>query len=69
MIKIEISNPKIILIHCNGNQQNYPGKNTLAIRDSGVNIYLAKQATTKTAPVIISDDMTSRLSDGRTMES
>ena len=36
--------------------------------DSGENIHLAKQATTTMALVIISNDMTARLSYGSTME-
>ena len=48
---------------------NYPSKNTLEIPDLGANINLAKKATTKMAPVIISNDMTARLPYVSTMES
>ena len=41
----------------------------LAIADSDANIHLAKQSTTRMAPVIMSNEMTARLPDGSTMES
>ena len=52
-----------------GPNQNYPSKNTLSIAYSGVSINLAKEATTTMAPVIISNDMTARLTVWNTMES
>ena len=64
-----MSNPKISLINCIGNQPNYPSKNKLAIADSGANIHLAKQATTTMSPVIISNNTIARMPDGITMES
>ena len=65
--KVKISNPKISLINCIRTPPIFPSENMLSISDSGVNIYLAKQATTKMAPVIISNEMTARLQDGSTM--
>ena len=41
----------------------------IEIADSGENIHLSKQATTITAPVITSNEMTERLTDGSTIES
>ena len=43
--------------------------NMLAISDSGANIHLSKQTTTKMAPVIMSNKMTARLPYGSTMDS
>ena len=43
--------------------------NMLETTDSGENIHLSKQATTKMAPVITSNKMTARLPDGSTIES
>ena len=55
--KIEMSNPKIILITCIGTPQNYPSNNMPEISDyySDTNIHLEKQATTKMDPVIMSN--------------
>ena len=64
MHKIKISNPKISLINCMGNQPNYPIKNTLEISDSGTNIHISKQATSTMAPYIIKNDMKARLTYG-----
>ena len=47
MNKIEISNPKISLINFIDTPSNPPSNNMLEIADSGANIHLAKQATTK----------------------
>ena len=66
--KVKISNPKISLMNFIGTPPTYPGNNTLAIADPGANINLAKQATTTMAPVITSNEITSRLPDGSTME-
>ena len=41
----------------------------LSIEDSGMSIYLSKQEITTMEPVIMSNEMTARQSDGRTMES
>ena len=41
----------------------------LEIADSGANIHLAKQASTKMAPVIMSNEMTARITYGSTMDS
>ena len=41
----------------------------LAIADSGANIHLSRQATPTMAPVIMYNEMKSRLPDGSTMES
>ena len=41
----------------------------LAITDLDSNIHLAKQATTTTVPVMMSDKITARLIYGNTMES
>ena len=67
--KIEISNPKNILINFIWTPQNVPSNNMLEISDSGANIQLAKQATTTMAPVIMSNETIERLSDGSTMDS
>ena len=67
--KIEMSNLKISLINCIGTSPNYPSNKMLAITDSGVNINLEIKATTTIAPVIISNEIISRLPDGITMES
>ena len=40
----------------------------LEIADSGMNIHLARQATPKTAPVIMDNEMKARLPYGSTME-
>ena len=48
---------------------NYYSKKTLEIADLGENMHLEKPATKTKAPVIISNDMTSILPDGSTMES
>ena len=68
MNKIEISNPKISLIHCIDTPPNPTSKNMLAIEDSGANIRPAKQDTTTMTPVIVSNVTTSRILDGITME-
>ena len=67
--KIGISNPIISLINFIGTPPTYHNKNTLAISDSGINIYQEIRATTKVAPVIISNDVIERLPDRRAMES
>ena len=41
----------------------------LEIADSGANIHLAKQATPKMAPVMMSNDIKARLTDVITIES
>ena len=51
--KIEIYTPKLSLINNIGTPHNSPSKQTLAITDSGANMHLSKQSTTKMAPVII----------------
>ena len=61
MNKIEISNPKISLINCIDNPPNTTSNNMLEIADSGVNIHLEKQATTEVDPIIMSNEMTSRI--------
>ena len=67
MNKIKMSTTKIILINNIRTPTNYLSKHTLSIIDSGVNIHIAKQATTKMALVIISNYMTARLPDGSTI--
>ena len=52
-----MSNPKISFINCIGTLPNHPTKNKIEIVDSGVNIHQVKLATSKIAPVIISNDM------------
>ena len=69
MNKIEISNPKIILINCIGTPPSSPGNSMIEISDSGANIYLSKQAVTTMDPVIMPNDMIQIIPDGRTMES
>ena len=69
MNKIKSSTPKIILIHNTMTPPNFPRKYTLAIVESGANINLKNEATPTTTPVIMSNNMTSRLPDGRTTES
>ena len=69
MNKIKSSNPKLGLISNIGNPHNFTSKHTLAIEDSGANIHLDKQYTTTMDPVIISNDMATRLPYGSTMES
>ena len=53
--KIEMSHPKISLIICIRTPPNYPSNNMLTIADSGANIHLEKQSTTKIAPLIMSN--------------
>ena len=55
MNKIEICNYKIKLIHCIDTPLNPTSNNMLIIADSGANIHLVKQSTTKMAPVKISN--------------
>ena len=69
MNKNEISNPKISLINCIDTPLNPPSNNMISIADSGANIHLSKQATTIMAPVIISNEITSRIPNGSTVES
>ena len=69
MNKIEISNPKISQIHCIDTPPNPTSNNMLAIVDLGANINLSKQSTTTIYPVILSNEIISRLIDGSTMES
>ena len=61
--------PEISLINCIDNPPNNPSNNMLAIVDSGMNTHLEKYSTTTTAPVIITNEMTSILPYGSTMES
>ena len=68
MNKIGISNPKISLINFIDNPYNTPSNNMLAIADSGANIHLLNKATTKMAPAIMSNEMTTRLPGGITMQ-
>ena len=67
MNKIKIISPKISLIDFIVTPNNPPSNNMLAIADSGANIQLGKQATTKMAPVIMSTEISVRLPDGSTM--
>ena len=67
--KIEISTNKINLINYIYTQPNPTSNIMLAMANSGVNIHLAKQATSTMASVIISNYIKSRLIDGSTMES
>ena len=67
--KIEIINPKISLINYINNPPNPNNTNMLAIAYSGVNMYLARQATPTIAPVIMENYMKSRLPYGSTMYS
>ena len=66
--KIKIRNPKINLINCIGAQPNSPSNNTLSIADSSTSIHPAKQVTTTMAPVIISNEITERLTYEITMD-
>ena len=68
MNKIKISTPKISLINIIGNPPNSPIKYTLAIVDSGANIHISNKATPKVAPVTISNNVTTSLTYGITME-
>ena len=68
MNEIEINNPKISLLNCVGTPLNYPGNKMLAITDLGVNIHLAKQDTTTTASLMLSNEIIARLPDGITMD-
>ena len=67
--KIEISNPKISLIKYIDTPHNPTSNNILAITDSGANIHLSKQSTLTMAPVVIENNIKSRLPDGSTMDS
>ena len=67
--KIEISNPKIILINYIDTPPNPNITKMLAITDSGTNIHLARQATLTMSPVIMENEMKARLPGGITMES
>ena len=69
MNKIKISNPKISLINCINNPPNPTSNNMLSIEDSGANLHIAKQATSYMSPVIMSTEMTARLTYGITVES
>ena len=48
--KIKISNPKISLINHINNPPNTTSTNMLAIKDSGANIHLSRQATPYNGP-------------------
>ena len=63
-----MSTPKISLINIIGTPPNYPSKHTLAITESGPNIHISKKVTTKTTPVIMSNNITERIPYGSTME-
>ena len=65
--EIKISSPKTSLINNIWNPHNSPSKHMLEIADSGMNIHLAKKATTTIDPVIISNYMTARLPYGNTI--
>ena len=69
MDNIEISTPKMSLINNIGNPHNYPRKYTLNIADSGVNIHISNESTPPMSPVIMSNNMTSIISYGSTIES
>ena len=60
---------KISLINNIGTLFNYPRKYTLAIAESGSNIHMENQATSKMASFIISKDMLAKIPDESTMES
>ena len=69
MNKILIIKPTISLINFIDNPTNTHSNNMIAIVDSGANIHLAKQSTTTMPPVIMSNEITTRLPDGSTMDS
>ena len=63
-----MSTTEISLINNTGNRPNSPRKYTLEISESSANIHLANESTPTMAPVIISMDMTARITNGNTME-
>ena len=67
--KLIMSNPKISLINHIDTPHNKTSNNMLIITDYGANIHIARQATPTTTPVIMYNEMKSRLPDGITMES
>ena len=67
--KIKMSNPKTSLTNHINNPHNPTSKNMLEIADSGANIHLARQSIPTMAPVIMNNEMKSRLPYGSTMES
>ena len=66
--KIKISSPKISLINHIHTPPNPTSTNMLEISDYGANIHLSRQATPTMAPVIVDNEIKSRLPDGSTME-
>ena len=68
MNQIKMSYPKVSLINCVNTPPNPPSNSMLEIPDSGANIHLTKQGTTKTTLVIMPTEMTEILQDGSTME-
>ena len=67
--KIEISNPKIILINYIDTPPNPTITNMLEITDSDANIHLERKATPTMALVMMENDMKERLPYGFTTES
>ena len=67
--KIEMSNPKISLINYIDTPPNPNSTNMLEIVESGASIHLSRQSTPTMAPVMIDNDIKSRLPDESTMES
>ena len=57
MNKNKVINPKLSLINNIGTPTNSSSKHTLAISDSGMNIYLSKQDTPTMEQVIMSNGM------------
>ena len=66
--KIKIINPKVSLIYNIDTPPNPTSTNMLANADSCANIHLTRQATPTMAPVIMDNEMKSRLPDRSTME-
>ena len=69
MNKTKISNPKSSSINCIDTVPNPLSNNILVLAYAGANIHLAKQMTTTTSPVIISNEIIARLLYGSTMDS
>ena len=67
--KINISNSKINLIYHINTPPDPTRTNILSIADSDANIHLAIHTTPTMSPVIMDNEMKSRLPDGSTMES
>ena len=67
--KIKMTNPKINLINLINTSPNPTSTNMLAIIDNGENIHLARQATPTMAPVMMYNEIKSRLPDRITTES